>query len=67
MKRERIPIAVGQVRADPNPLRAGRAVTVIALDTFYAYIKSNRSQSSRIYRRNIERWPLVTTDPKDTQ
>lgn len=64
MKRERIPIEVGQQRRQPRDEE--RIVTVLSFDTFYAYIKSNRGQSSRIYRRNIERWPLVTPDPKDT-
>jgi hypothetical protein len=63
----RTPLAVGQVRADPNPLRAGRTVKVLAFDSVSATIKSNRGRTSYLYCHRLELWPLVTTDPKDTQ
>jgi hypothetical protein len=63
----RTPLAVGQVRADPDPRHKGRTVTVIALDVFDATVKSNHGRTSRIYRNRLELWPLITTDPKDTQ
>ncbi len=66
MKRERIPIAVGQVRADPDPFDKGRTVTVLSLNSVFATVKSNRGRKSTIYCHVLERWPLITTDPKDT-
>jgi hypothetical protein len=63
----RTPLAIGQVRADPDPRHKGRTVTVIALDTVSATVKSNRGRTSTIFCCRLELWPLVTTDPKDTQ
>jgi hypothetical protein len=63
----RTPLAVGQVRADPDPRHKGRIITVIALDSVSATVKSNRGRTSDIHCRRLELWPLITTDPKDTQ
>jgi hypothetical protein len=63
----RTPRAVGQTRADPDPRHKGRTVTVIAIDTGGATVKSNRGRTSTIHCHRLELWPLVTTDPKDTQ
>jgi hypothetical protein len=62
----RTPLAVGQVRADPDPRHKGRTVTVIALNPVSATVKSNRSRTSYISCHRLELWPLITTDPKDT-
>jgi hypothetical protein len=63
----RTPIEVGQTRADPDPRHKGRTITVLSLDLGSATVKSNRGRTSTIFCRALELWPLVTTDPKDTQ
>jgi hypothetical protein len=63
----RTPIEVGQVRADPDPRHKGRTVTVLSFDSVSATVKSNRGRTSYIYCHRLELWPLITTDPKDTQ
>ena len=55
----RTPLAVGQVRADPDPRHKGRVITVIALDTVSATVKSNRGRTSTIFCRALELWPVV--------
>jgi len=55
----RTPLAIGQVRADPNPLRAGRTVTVVAFDAVSATVKSNRGRTSTIHCHALSRWPVV--------
>ena len=64
----RTPLAVDQVRADPDPRHKGRIITVIALDSVSATVKSNRGRTSTIHCHRLELWPVVTltTDPKDT-
>jgi len=57
----RTPLAIGQVRADPNPLRAGRTVTVVAFDSVSATVKSNRGRTSDIHCRRLELWPVIPT------
>jgi hypothetical protein len=63
----RTPLAVGQVRADPDPRHKDRSITVLSLNLVHAKVKSNRGRTSYIYCHRLELWPLVTTDPKDTQ
>ena len=62
----RTPLAVGQVRADPDPRHKGRTVTVIAIDTVSATVKSNRGRTSTIFFRTLELWPVIPTqqEPK---
>jgi len=62
----RTPLIVGQVRADPDPRHKGRTVTVIALDSVSATVKSNRGRTSTIFCRALELWPAVPTqqEPK---
>jgi hypothetical protein len=55
----RTPLAVGQTRADPDPRHKGRTVTVIAIDTGSATVKSNRGRTSYIGRHRLELWPVV--------
>jgi hypothetical protein len=55
----RTPLAVGQTRADPDPRHKGRVITVIALDTVSATVKSNRGRTSTIFCRALELWPVV--------
>jgi hypothetical protein len=57
----RTPLAVGQVRADPDPRHKGRTVTVIAIDTGSATVKSNRGRTSTIFFRTLELWPVIPT------
>jgi hypothetical protein len=58
------PLAIGQVRADPDPRAKGRTVTVISLDGVrYAEVNSNRGKMSRILATTLERWPLVSAEP----
>jgi hypothetical protein len=57
----RTPLAVGQVRADPDPRHKGRIITVIALDTVSATVKSNRGRTSTIFCRALELWPVIPT------
>jgi hypothetical protein len=58
------PLAIGQVRADPDPRAKGRTVTVISLDGIrYAEVHSNRGKMSRILATTLERWPLVSAEP----
>jgi hypothetical protein len=62
----RTPLAVGQTRADPDPRHKGRTVTVIALDSVSATVKSSRGRTSDIHCRRLELWPVVPTqqEPK---
>ena len=62
----RTPIEVGQVRADPDPRHKGRVITVIALDSVSATVKSNRGRTSTIFCRALELWPVIPTqqEPK---
>jgi hypothetical protein len=62
----RTPLAVGQVRADPDPRHKGRTVTVLSLSLVHAKVKSNRGRTSRIYRHRVELWPVIPTqqEPK---
>jgi hypothetical protein len=55
----RTPLAVGQTRADPDPRHKGRTVTVIALDSVSATVKSNRGRTSTIHCHRLELWPVV--------
>jgi hypothetical protein len=58
------PLAIGQVRADPDPRAKGRTVTTLALDGIrYAEVHSNRGKMSRILATTLERWPLVSAEP----
>jgi hypothetical protein len=57
----RTPLAVGQTRADPDPRHKGRTVTVIALDSVSATVKSNRGRTSTIFCRALELWAVVPT------
>jgi hypothetical protein len=62
----RTPLAISQVRADPDPRHKGRTVTVIALNTSSATVKSNRGRTSYICCHRLELWPVVPTqqEPK---
>ncbi len=61
----RTPIEVGQVRADPDPRHKGRVITVIALDSVSATVKSNRGRTSTIFCRALELWPVVTLNQQE--
>jgi hypothetical protein len=57
------PLAIGQVRADPDPRAKGRTVTILTVNARYAYALSNRGAKTRILATTIERWPLVSAEP----
>jgi hypothetical protein len=58
------PLAIGQVRSDPDPRAKGRTVTILTLDGIrYAEVHSNRGKTSRVLANTIKHWPLVSTEP----
>jgi hypothetical protein len=56
-----IPLAISQVRADPDPRAKGRTVTILSVNARYAYVLSNRGAKSRILATTLERWPVTPT------
>jgi hypothetical protein len=57
------PLAIDQIRADPDPRAKGRTVTILSVNARYAYVLSNRGAKSRILATTLERWPLVSAEP----
>ena len=61
----RTPLAVGQVRADPDPRHKDRSITVLSLNLVHAKVKSNRGRTSTIFCRALELWPVVTLNQQE--
>ena len=59
------PIAIGQVRADPDPRAKGRTITVLIGEERYTYGRSSAGRSTRILTTTIAKWPIVepSTEP----